>query len=227
MLLEALSRKGLQPLAAKAIAAFGESALGEIRARLEGATPELHLLLSQLLPAVGGRQSLELALEEMKGQSWDSINKVALSARAEAKTAGLAERKVMRTQVEKFLDKKKTADDELALRGAEGFVQRVVKRDIRARGERRRIDRRQTRRQLILGALQPRKALGRIVFDRRQIFLGTMMLGDETRPMDYGRDSMRDMAGAVERIGPNRWRLILPYPNFESVMDVIELVPQT
>lgn len=62
--------------------------------------------------------------------------------------------------------------------------------------------------------------------DRRQIFLGTMMLGDETRPMDYGRDTTRDMAGAVERIGPNRWRLILPYPNFESVMDVIELVPQ-
>lgn len=62
--------------------------------------------------------------------------------------------------------------------------------------------------------------------DRRQIFLGTMMLGDETRPMDYGRDSLRDMAGAVERIGPNRWRLILPYPHFESVMDVIELVPQ-
>ncbi len=62
--------------------------------------------------------------------------------------------------------------------------------------------------------------------ERRQIFLGTMMLGDETRPMDYGRDAMRDMAGAVERIGPNRWRLILPYPNFESVMDVIELVPQ-
>ena len=62
--------------------------------------------------------------------------------------------------------------------------------------------------------------------DRRQIVLGTMMLGDETRPMDYGRDAMRDMAGAVERIGPNRWRLILPYPHFESVMDVIELVPQ-
>lgn len=62
--------------------------------------------------------------------------------------------------------------------------------------------------------------------DRRQIFLGTMMLGDETRPMDYGRDAMRDMAGAVERVGANRWRLILPYPNFESLMDVIELVPQ-
>ena len=59
----------------------------------------------------------------------------------------------------------------------------------------------------------------------RQIFLGTMMLGDETRAMEYGRDATRDMAGAVERIGPNRWRLILPYPRMESLMDVIELVP--
>ena len=59
----------------------------------------------------------------------------------------------------------------------------------------------------------------------RQIFLGTMMLGDETRALDYGRDATRDMAGAVERIGPNRWRLILPYPRMESLMDVIELVP--
>ncbi len=59
----------------------------------------------------------------------------------------------------------------------------------------------------------------------RLIFLGTMMLGDERRPMEYGRDATRDMAGAVERIGPNRWRLILPYPRMESKMDVIELVP--
>lgn len=61
--------------------------------------------------------------------------------------------------------------------------------------------------------------------DRRRIFLGTMVLGDETRAIEYGRDSTRDMAGAVERIGDNRWRMILPYPRFESVMDVIELVP--
>jgi Domain of unknown function (DUF4893) len=59
----------------------------------------------------------------------------------------------------------------------------------------------------------------------RAIFLGTMMLGDEKRAIDYGRDSMRDMAGAVERIGDKRWRLILPYPSFESVMDIIEMVP--
>lgn len=61
--------------------------------------------------------------------------------------------------------------------------------------------------------------------DRQQVFLGTLMLGDETRPMEYGRDPDRDMAGLVERIGPNRWRLVLPYPRFESTLDVIELVP--
>jgi hypothetical protein len=61
--------------------------------------------------------------------------------------------------------------------------------------------------------------------DTRQIFLGTMMLGDETRAIEYGQDGQRDMAGVVERVGPNKWRMVLPYPRFESVLDVIELVP--
>lgn len=61
--------------------------------------------------------------------------------------------------------------------------------------------------------------------DKRAIFLGTMMIGDERRAIDYGRDATRDMAGAVERIAPNRWRLILPYPGFGGTMDVIELLP--
>lgn len=67
-----------------------------------------------------------------------------------------------------------------------------------------------------------------IVFDDgryRQIFLGTLALGDERRAFDYGRDATRDMAGTVERVGPRRWRLALPYPAFESLLDVIELVP--
>jgi hypothetical protein len=59
----------------------------------------------------------------------------------------------------------------------------------------------------------------------RKIFLGTMMYADETRPLEYGRDATRDMAGAVQRIGDKRWRMILPYPRFESVTDVVELVP--
>jgi hypothetical protein len=59
----------------------------------------------------------------------------------------------------------------------------------------------------------------------RRIFLGTMMYGDETKPLDYGRDDGRDLAGYVERVGEKRWRLVLPYPRFESILDVIELVP--
>ena len=59
----------------------------------------------------------------------------------------------------------------------------------------------------------------------RQVFLGTLVLGDERRAMQYGRDQERDVAGFVERIGPNRWRMLLPRPHFESQIDVMELVP--
>jgi len=59
----------------------------------------------------------------------------------------------------------------------------------------------------------------------RQAFLGTLVLGDERRAMQYGRDPDRDLAGWVERIGDRRWRLILPYPRFESTLDVVELIP--
>jgi Domain of unknown function (DUF4893) len=52
-----------------------------------------------------------------------------------------------------------------------------------------------------------------------------MVLGDETKPLSYGQDSNRDMAGYIERIGDKRWRLVLPYPRFESLLDVVEIVP--
>ncbi|HEY0630408.1 MAG TPA: DUF4893 domain-containing protein, partial [Sphingomicrobium sp.] len=45
----------------------------------------------------------------------------------------------------------------------------------------------------------------------RQVFLGTMVLGDETRAYQYGRDPERDLAGWVERIGERRWRILFPY----------------
>jgi hypothetical protein len=60
---------------------------------------------------------------------------------------------------------------------------------------------------------------------QRMVFLGTMQLGDEHRARQYGRDRERDMAGVVERIGERRWRLVLPYPAFESTIDIVELVP--
>ena len=59
----------------------------------------------------------------------------------------------------------------------------------------------------------------------RQVFLGTLVLGDERRALQYGQDQMRDVAGYLERIGPNRWRLVMPKPHFESQLDVMELVP--
>lgn len=59
----------------------------------------------------------------------------------------------------------------------------------------------------------------------REVFLGTMMLGDEVRAMQYGNDPDRDVAAFVERIGPARWRMVIPRPAFESKTDVIELVP--
>lgn len=59
----------------------------------------------------------------------------------------------------------------------------------------------------------------------RQIFLGTLVLGEETAPLRYGLDANRDMIGYVERIGAKRWRVVFPRPRFESIVDVIELVP--
>jgi hypothetical protein len=59
----------------------------------------------------------------------------------------------------------------------------------------------------------------------RQVFLGTLVLGDEREAMQYGQDQTRDVAGYVERIGPSRWRVVMPSPAFESQTDVMELVP--
>ena len=61
----------------------------------------------------------------------------------------------------------------------------------------------------------------------RGVFLGVLMLGDETRPMRYGSDPERMMAGWVERIDEQRWRIVLPAPRFESLTDVVELIPSS
>jgi len=71
------------------------------------------------------------------------------------------------------------------------------------------------------------RPVGTIYTDNRlrMVFLGTLELGDETRAHVYGRDTGRDMAGTLERFDERRWRIILPRPHFESVTDVMELVP--
>jgi uncharacterized protein DUF4893 len=59
----------------------------------------------------------------------------------------------------------------------------------------------------------------------RLIFLGSLALGDESAPVGYGDDPKRDMAGVLERIGPFRWRLVIPWPQSTSKLDVFELTP--
>jgi hypothetical protein len=59
----------------------------------------------------------------------------------------------------------------------------------------------------------------------RLIFVGAMALGDEKAAFAYGRDSERNMVGIVEQIAPLRWRLVVPQPRWESLLDVTEIVP--
>ncbi len=74
--------------------------------------------------------------------------------------------------------------------------------------------------QRLVGVIFPNDAL-------RQVLLGSLVLGDEERAIQYSQDQTRDVAAFVERIGPNRWRLVMPEPHFESRLDVMELVPLT
>ena len=59
----------------------------------------------------------------------------------------------------------------------------------------------------------------------RLIFLGSLALGGEEQPRAYGEDSKRDMAGVLERIAPFKWRLVIPWPQSTSKLDVFELTP--
>ena len=60
---------------------------------------------------------------------------------------------------------------------------------------------------------------------RRLIFLGSLALGDEEQPKAYGEDKKRDMAGVLQRVGPFQWRLVIPWPQDDSKLNVFELTP--
>ena len=69
---------------------------------------------------------------------------------------------------------------------------------------------------------------GRLWTDQRPdrlIFLGSLALGNEEQPLAYGDDPKRDMAGVFERFAPFRWRLVIPWPQGTSKLDVFELTP--
>lgn len=60
---------------------------------------------------------------------------------------------------------------------------------------------------------------------KRLIFLGSLALGDEEAPLAYGDNPKRDMAGILERTGPFRWRLVIPWPQDGSKVHAYELTP--
>ena len=59
----------------------------------------------------------------------------------------------------------------------------------------------------------------------RLVFLGSLALGEEDQPLAYGDNPKRDMAGVLERIAPFKWRLVIPWPQSTSKLDVFELTP--
>ena len=60
---------------------------------------------------------------------------------------------------------------------------------------------------------------------RRLVFLGSVALGNEEEARAYGEDAKRDMAGILERVGPFVWRLVIPWPQDGSKLQVFELTP--
>jgi hypothetical protein len=59
----------------------------------------------------------------------------------------------------------------------------------------------------------------------RLVFLGSLAMGNEAKPLAYGDDPKRNMVGVVERIAPFRWRLVVPWPESNSKLEVYELAP--
>ena len=58
----------------------------------------------------------------------------------------------------------------------------------------------------------------------RMVFLGSLAPG-RGAPAAYGDDRARDVAGIFERIGPFRFRLVIPARDAPARLDIFELVP--
>jgi hypothetical protein len=60
----------------------------------------------------------------------------------------------------------------------------------------------------------------------RMIFLGGLALSTEPNASSYGQNPERDIVGVWERFADRRWRLVMPYPVYESTLDLLEVVPR-
>lgn len=59
--------------------------------------------------------------------------------------------------------------------------------------------------------------------ERQMVFVGALSRGRERVPPSYGRTPERDVVGVLERVGPFRYRLVMPRAG--GLLDVLELVP--
>lgn len=60
--------------------------------------------------------------------------------------------------------------------------------------------------------------------DTRMVFLGALSAGSDVPP-PYGAKTGQDVAGYFERIGPFRWRLVVPFPQGGEAIEIYELIP--
>lgn len=60
--------------------------------------------------------------------------------------------------------------------------------------------------------------------ERRLVFVGAAAWGsDETGYPAYGQMPERDQVGVFERIGSDRWRLVLPWPKQDAKLKIMEI----
>ena len=60
--------------------------------------------------------------------------------------------------------------------------------------------------------------------DNRLVFVGAQAWGmDETGFPAYGQTRIRDQVGVFERIGTDRYRVVIPWPRVESKLEILEL----
>lgn len=61
--------------------------------------------------------------------------------------------------------------------------------------------------------------------DLRLVFVGAQAWGaDEAGFPRYGQQLVRDQVGVLERIGANRWRMVVPFPRVDSTLEILELI---
>ncbi|MDQ3074007.1 MAG: DUF4893 domain-containing protein [Pseudomonadota bacterium] len=75
------------------------------------------------------------------------------------------------------------------------------------------------------GSQRPAGRLWEDEVPTRLIFLGSLALGNVEEARAYGDDPQRDVAGVFERIAPFVWRLVIPFPQDGTKVQVFELTP--